>query len=41
MIEYWQDKLGIDWDDNFEVWDGYDIAKETLNIKLITKTELV
>ena len=41
MIEYWQDKLGIDWDDNFEVWDGYDISKETLNIKLITKTELV
>ena len=41
MIEYWESKLGIEFTENLEVWDGYDIAKETLNIELITKTELV
>ncbi len=41
MIKYWQDKLGIDWDEDFEVWDGFNIKNETLNIKLIKKTQLI
>jgi len=32
MIDYWKDKIGIDWDDDFEVWDGYDEEKEVLRI---------
>jgi len=41
MIKYWEDKIGIEWSKDLEVWDGFDIAKETLNIELITNTELV
>jgi len=41
MIDYWQDKLGIDWDDDFEVWGGFDIKDETLKISSITKNKLV
>jgi hypothetical protein len=32
MVEYWENKIGIDWDDDFEVWDGYDKDKEILHI---------
>ncbi len=41
MIKYWEDKIGIEWSKSLEVWDGFDIAKETLNIELIINTELV
>lgn len=32
MIEYWENKIGIEWDDEFEVWEGYDKNKEILHI---------
>ena len=32
MVEYWENKIGIEWDDDFEVWDGYDKDKEILHI---------
>jgi methyl coenzyme M reductase gamma subunit len=32
MVEYWQDKIGVEWEDSFEVWDGYDEDKEMLRI---------
>lgn len=32
MVEYWENKIGIDWQDDFEVWDGYDEDKEILRI---------
>lgn len=32
MVEYWENKLGVEWDDNMEVWDGYDEEKEILHI---------
>lgn len=35
MVEYWENKIGIEWDDDFEVWDGYDEDKEILNINSI------
>jgi hypothetical protein len=30
MIEYWQDKLGVDWNENFEVWEGWNESLEIL-----------
>lgn len=35
LIEFWEDKLGIKFDDDMEVWDGFDEKKEVLNIKTI------
>ena len=32
MVEYWEKKIGIEWEDDFEVWDGYDEDKEILRI---------
>jgi hypothetical protein len=32
MVEYWQDKIGVEWEDSFEVWDGYDEDREVLCI---------
>jgi hypothetical protein len=32
---YWEEKLGIDFDDDWEVWDGFDLDKETLNLDKI------
>jgi hypothetical protein len=32
LIEYWEKKIGISWDDNFELWEGWDEDKEILNI---------
>lgn len=37
MVEYWENKIGIEWDDDFEVWDGYDKDKEILHINDIKK----
>ena len=38
MIEYWQDKLGVEWNSDYEVWDGFDIENEILEIESILKT---
>ena len=35
LIEYWEKKIGISWDDNFELWEGWDEDKEILNINQI------
>ena len=35
LVEFWEDKLGIKFDDDMEVWDGFDEQKEVLNIKTI------
>ena len=32
LRKYWEDKLGVDFDDDWEVWDGFDLDKETLNL---------
>ena len=32
---YWEEKLGVDFDDEWEVWDGFDLDKETLNLDKI------
>jgi hypothetical protein len=37
LIEFWEDKLGVDLNSvigkDFEVWEGFDLERETLNIK--------
>ena len=38
MIEYWEDKLGIDWDESLEVWEGFDKSREILDINKLKKS---
>jgi hypothetical protein len=35
LIDFWEEKLGIRFDDDQEVWDGFDEEKEVLNINNI------
>jgi hypothetical protein len=41
LIEFWEDKLGVDLGNvvgsDFEVWEGFDLKRETLNIKNFIK----
>jgi hypothetical protein len=32
LREFWEDKLGIDFDESFEVWEGFFEENETLNL---------
>ena len=32
LIEFWEDKIGITFEDDFEVWEGWDEEKEVLVI---------
>jgi hypothetical protein len=33
LVKFWEDKLGVEFDDNQEVWHGFELDKETLNIQ--------
>ena len=35
LRKYWEEKLGVDFDEEWEVWDGFDLDKETLNLDKI------
>lgn len=35
LIDFWEEKLGVCFDKDQEVWDGFDEEKEILNIKTI------
>lgn len=35
LKKYWEDKFGMEFDDDWEVWDGFDLDKETLLIDKI------
>ena len=41
LIDFWEDKLGVDLGNvvgnDFEVWEGFDLKRETLNIKNFNK----
>jgi hypothetical protein len=41
LREYWEDRLGIDFDDEMEVWDGFDDRNEELDLDNIHKKQLV
>jgi hypothetical protein len=32
LRQYWEDKLGVEFDEDWEVWDGFDEEQETLNL---------
>lgn len=38
LTKYWEDKLGISFDENQELWEGYDENKELLYIKDLIET---
>ncbi len=35
LREYWESRIAVDFDNDKEVWNGYDIIKETLDIERI------
>ena len=35
LIEFWENKLGIEWEDDYEVWEGWDETKEILELDKI------
>ena len=35
LKQYWEEKLGVDFDDSMEVWSRFDIEKEILNLDKI------
>ena len=41
LRQYWEDKIDVNFDDEMEVWDGFEIGNETLNLDNIKQQELV
>jgi hypothetical protein len=41
LRQYWEDKLDMNFTDDMEVWDGFDIENEILDLDKIKKQELV
>ena len=41
LKQYWEDRLGITFTDDMEVWDGFDIARETLDLDTVKQEQLV
>lgn len=35
LKQYWEDKLGVDFEEEWEVWHGFDFDNETLNLNKI------
>jgi hypothetical protein len=35
LISFWETKLGIEFEDDYEVWDGWDESKEILELDKI------
>ena len=35
LVEFWEDKIGVTFTDEYEVWNGWDEEKEILNIDKI------
>jgi hypothetical protein len=35
LVEYWEEKIGIGFSSNLEVWEGFDLENEILNINKI------
>ena len=41
LRQYWEDRLNIEFNDDMEVWDGFEIENETVNLTTIKQQELV
>ena len=37
LRKFWEDKIGVDFEEDWEVWYGFDIEKETLNLDKLKK----
>lgn len=37
LVQFWEEKLGVQFDSDQEVWEGFDIDKETLDINKMKK----
>jgi hypothetical protein len=35
LVEFWENKLGVDFEDDYEVWEGWDEQKEILELNKI------
>jgi hypothetical protein len=35
LVEFWENKLGITFEHNYEVWEGFDESKEILELNKI------
>ena len=35
LVEYWEKKLGVNFNEEYEVWDGFDFKKETLTKEIL------
>ena len=40
LRQYWEDKLDITFTEDMEVWDGFSIENETLDLDTIKQQEL-
>ena len=38
LIEFWENKIGIEWEDDYEVWEGWDETKEILELDKIKES---
>ena len=41
LRQYWEDRLNITFTDDMEVWDGFNIENEVLDLDIIKQQELV
>ena len=41
LKQYWEDRLDIVFTDDMEVWDGFDIARETLDLETVKQEQLI
>ena len=39
--QYWEERLDIVFTDDMEVWDGFDIARETLDLDTVKQEQLI
>jgi hypothetical protein len=37
LYKYWEKRIGMDFDDDMEVWEGFDPIVETLNLDKLKK----
>ena len=41
LKQYWEERLDIVFTDDMEVWDGFDIARETLDLDTVKQEQLI
>lgn len=41
LKQYWEDRLDISFTDDMEVWDGFDVTRETLDLDNVKQEQLI